>query len=434
MSNKRTGIDLETRLSGAFRSADLPVAPGRLVEVLERVPEAPIARGGAQGDRPGSGRRTIAGLLGVAAILLVGGTLALGVGSRPQTPLPSPSGPLTGEASSSPAPGVLVSYQVGWTDAAPYSAALLAEEVRIAQQRVDATGALGVTVTAVGTDRINVAIPAGVDAEALRSLIGQTGHLAFVPLGDTHLDKGAPVDPTRFPELFGSEAVATATVSTNQSGARVIDFQLTPTAADVFGSYTAAHIGSYFAITLDNVVVTAPVINSEIPGGSVEISQAGTGGWDLAQANEFATIIRLKPLPAPLTEISNGPGPVDPSASPSAVPSPSDPGFALERTPADFGCDSMLPPYRSFVIHIDPSAAEPVWAIADTNARLRVLWGATDRGLGGTKAEIVDASGHVLARDGTRIAIPDGAWPSLLGRFVCPGTDAVYVTDQPAQP
>jgi hypothetical protein len=40
--------------------------------------------------------------------------------------------------------------------------------------------------------------------------------------------------------------------------------------------------------------------------------------------------------------------------------------------------------------------------------------------------------GRVLARNGTRINVPDGAWPSLNGRFVCPGADAVYITDQPA--
>jgi hypothetical protein len=535
MSDKRADFDLETGLSGAFRSADLPPAPGRLVEALERVPETPIVRGGARDSRGGSGRRTIFGVLGLAAVLLVGGTLALSVGSRPPTPLPAPSGPLTGDPSAGPA--VVIAYQVGWTDSVPYSAPVLAEEIRIVQGRIDASGPLGVKVTANGSDRLNVAVPAGLDAEALRRLIGQTGHLGFVPLGDTQLEKGAIVDPTRFPELFGSGGVAAASVSTDQSGARVILFELTPAAADLFASYTAAHIGSFFAIALDGRVVSAPVINSEIPSGKVEISQGGEGGWDAVAANELVTIIRLKPLPAPLTEISAGPA--DPSTSPNVGPSPSnlllpsprteceppievagsqldcdiaieaalrilpadrptisritfhhtcfdelhpnaavdcavqvsgivevtyvggqmpaligvrldetgqpkafvlpvrqpaasDTTFALERTPTDFGCDSMPPPYSFFVIHIDPSVAKPVWAIADTRARLRVVWGANDRGIAGTEPVVVDAFGRALARDGTRIEIPDGAWPSLNGRFVCPGPDAVYITDQPA--
>jgi preprotein translocase subunit SecD len=204
---------------------------------------------------------------------------------------------------------------VGWTSAVPYSAAVLAEEVRIVQERVDATGAVGVVVSSDGADRLNVSIPASLDAGPLRSLVGQTGRIAFVPLGDKQVEKGDSVDPAAFPELFGSEGVASATVSTDQNAGRVVVFELTPAAAAEFGTYTAAHIGTYFAITLDGLIVSAPVINSEIAGGSVEISQAGAGGWDLAEANELATIIRLKPLPVPLTEITNARGPVDPSAA-----------------------------------------------------------------------------------------------------------------------
>ena len=202
---------------------------------------------------------------------------------------------------------------------------------------------------------------------------------------------------------------------------------------------SCTNIGSYFAITVDGIVVSAPVIQSEIPGGSVEISQGGTvGGWDLVEANRLTTILRLGPLPVPLTEISSEPGPSpSPSStvlkSPSATPGASAPTFKLERSPADLGCDAMPVSYRVFEINIDPTAAQPfVWAITDTGVRLRVLWGAHDRGLVGPPPVVVDGSGVVIARDGTRIDVPEGAWPSLAGRFVCPGPDAVYITDQPA--
>lgn len=530
MNDQRSDTDLETRLRGTFRSADLPAAPGRLADALERVPDAPVVPSNAQGSGAGGPRRSIFGVLGVAAVLLVGGALAASVGSRPSTP-PSPSGP--------PAtPATVVNYQVGWTTAVPYSAAVLTEEVRIVQKRVDATGAVGVVVSPDGADRLTVSIPAGLEAAPLRSLIGQTGRIAFVPLGDKQVEKGDVIDPAAFPELFGSEGVASATVSTDQNAGRVVVFQLTPAATAEFGTYTAAHIGSYFAITVDGLVASAPVINSEIPGGSVEISQAGIGGWDLAQANELATIIQFRPLPVPLTEISNEPRPADPSASPEGTPSPSNlvlaseppttceapievpgsqldcysavhaalailpavrptitgidfqhscfderhpdavidcavqmfgivrvtydggsvpiligvrigeggellafllpgldvgiPTFVLERAPADLGCDAMAPTYRSLVIHIDPTRTPPVWAIADTKARLRVLWGAADHGLGLAEPVVLDAFRRELAVDGTRIDIPDAAWPSLGGRFVCPGPAAVYITDQPA--
>jgi hypothetical protein len=538
MSDERTNTDLETRLRDAFQSGELPPAPASLADVLERVPDAPVIRGGSGETGSGGAGRSILGALGVAAVLLVGGAVALSVGSHSQTPPRVSSGRPSVEASGAPA--IVVTYQIGWSAAAPYTTFALDSEVETVQHRLDATGAVGVTARADGQDRLVVAIPAGLDADALRHLIGQTGRVGFAPLGDTQLEKGDPVDPAKFPDLFGSEGVDDARVTTGSSGQRVVQIGLTKAAADLFETYTAAHVGTYFAIALDGLVVSAPVINSAIPGGQIEISQSGViGGWDLAAANELATIIRLQPLPAPLTEISNEPGPVDPSASPDVGPSPSaltligpsrecelplqvtgpqlgcdaavdaalailpavrpeialasfhyscfdelnpdaavdclvqrfgiveityvggaqptligvrldetsqpkafvllvnrpaadDPGFTLERTPADLGCDAMAPPYQSFVIHIDPTKAPPVWAIADTRARLRILWGANDRGLSGTEPVVVDGFGRVLVQDGTRIDIPDGAWPSVGGRFVCPGPDAVYITDQPA--
>jgi hypothetical protein len=83
-----------------------------------------------------------------------------------------------------------------------------------------------------------------------------------------------------------------------------------------------------------------------------------------------------------------------------------------------------------------------VWAIANTKAHLRVLWGAADRGIAGPPPgvdfpippTVVDRFGLVIAVSGTRVDIPPGAWPSLAGRFVCPGPDAVYITDQLAAP
>ena len=543
MSDQRTDLDLETRLRGAFRSADLPAAPGRLVGMLERVPDAPVVATAARDAGRRRGRSTGFGLLGLVAVLLVGGALALSGGARQQTPPPNASATIAGEASASVPPGRRITYQVVWSAAVAYTAPLLAEEVRIVQARIDATGVVGATVRSEGGETLIVDLPADLDADPLRRLIGQTGRIAFVPLDDTQVEQGDVIDPAAHPELFGSEGIATASVSTDQSGGRVVVFELSPAAADLFGAWTASHIGAGFAITLDDRVVSAPVIQSEIPGGTVEISQAGTGGWDERAASELTTIVRLGPLPAPLMEVASGPGPEDPLASgeptplvaasgpPVACPDPlvienplltcdravqaateilpaghaaiasirfdhacfdplhpglaldcaiqasgivtfsfadgaeafvagvriGDAGaveavaltptaaggstFALERTPADLGCDAIPPPYRWLVIHVDPTKTPSVWAIADTKARLRVLWGSADRGIlpnsaGAipTPAAIVDRFGLVIARDGTRIDIPEGAWPALAGRFVCPGPTAVYVTDRPSLP
>jgi hypothetical protein len=38
----------------------------------------------------------------------------------------------------------------------------------------------------------------------------------------------------------------------------------------------------------------------------------------------------------------------------------------------------------------------------------------------------------VVARDGDVLAIPEGAWPSLGGYFVCPSPNALYIFNEPA--
>ena len=62
-----------------------------------------------------------------------------------------------------------------------------------------------------------------------------------------------------------------------------VDFVLKPEGAKLFADYTAAHVGDYFAITLDSSVISAPVINSSIPNGQVEIQSGGIGGYPLEE-------------------------------------------------------------------------------------------------------------------------------------------------------
>ena len=76
-------------------------------------------------------------------------------------------------------------------------------------------------------------------------------------------------------------------------------------------------------------------------------------------------------------------------------------------------------------------AAGSQWAIADTGARLRVEWGLEFRGLVGPPPTVVDGEGVMVVREGTAGAMPDGAWPSLGGHFVCPGPETLYVFNEP---
>ncbi|HIF78292.1 MAG TPA: protein translocase subunit SecD, partial [Sulfitobacter sp.] len=64
-----------------------------------------------------------------------------------------------------------------------------------------------------------------------------------------------------------------------------------------FGDYTAENIGSPFAIVLDNEVISAPTIQSHIPGGSGII----TGRFSVEESTNLAVLLRAGALPAGLS-------------------------------------------------------------------------------------------------------------------------------------
>jgi preprotein translocase subunit SecD len=75
-----------------------------------------------------------------------------------------------------------------------------------------------------------------------------------------------------------------------------VSFRFNPTGARKFGDYTADNIGNPFAIVLDGEVISAPVIQSHIPGGSGII----TGNFTVEQSTQLAVLLRAGALPAGL--------------------------------------------------------------------------------------------------------------------------------------
>ena len=66
--------------------------------------------------------------------------------------------------------------------------------------------------------------------------------------------------------------------------------------AQKFGKATSENVGKRFAVILDGVVITAPVIRSPITGGSGIIS----GNFTSQDATDLAVLLRAGALPAPL--------------------------------------------------------------------------------------------------------------------------------------
>ncbi len=91
-----------------------------------------------------------------------------------------------------------------------------------------------------------------------------------------------------------------------QTNEAVVAFTLNSTGAERFGRVTAQNIGRPFAIVLDDEVISAPVIRSQIfANGQI------SGGFSVEETNELSLLLRSGALPAPLLvveERSVGPG------------------------------------------------------------------------------------------------------------------------------
>ncbi len=117
------------------------------------------------------------------------------------------------------------------------------------------------------------------------------------PLGSTEGVVGQTLDLATYPPLFSNDGVASASVGADQNQRPDIDVVLTPAAAQAFATYTGTHVGSYFAITLDGVVLASPVINDAITDGHVQISGGGPTGFSGQEAASIVTILRSGVLP-----------------------------------------------------------------------------------------------------------------------------------------
>lgn len=245
-------------------------------------------------------------------LIVLIGVLALVINFFPGLQLPDPSSPdgtwrsIETKLGLDLEGGLRVEYQALPKDGQSPSAESMGVIKDIVERRVNQTGVSEPVVVVQGSDRVVVELPGVTDVDSVRRLVGQTGRLDFVPLGTTPATEGQVIDPEVYPPLFSGDQVQSAAIGTDgQGGGLAVDFVLKEEGARLFADYTAEHIGEYFAITLDNTVISAPVINSSIPNGQVQISAGGIGGFPAKEANELVTILKFGSLPFPIQELSS---------------------------------------------------------------------------------------------------------------------------------
>ncbi len=187
------------------------------------------------------------------------------------------------------------------------------QSLEIVRRRIDEVGTREPTIQRQGSDRILIQVPGVGSAEELKAIIGTTARLTFHPVisrtSDGEADPGGRnlllpsmdeegvyyiLEPS--PVVTGEELVD-AQPAFDQNGRPAVNFRFNPAGARKFGDYTAENIGSPFAIVLDDEVISAPVIQSHIPGGSGII----TGRFTVEDSTELAVLLRAGALPAELT-------------------------------------------------------------------------------------------------------------------------------------
>lgn len=179
----------------------------------------------------------------------------------------------------------------------------------IIERRVNSTGVVEPVVVTQGTDRIIVELPGEQDTTTVRRLVGTTGRLDFVPIPTSQTTppaEGQTLDLGVYKPLFSGDQLASANVGQDQNGNRTVNFVLKEEGKNLFADWTARHVGEFFAITLDGVVISAPRINSSIPGGNVEISSGNAiGGFSKSVAENLVNVLKFGSLPFPVEELSS---------------------------------------------------------------------------------------------------------------------------------
>ncbi len=186
------------------------------------------------------------------------------------------------------------------------------QSLEIIRRRIDEVGTREPTIQRQGSDRILIQVPGIGSAAELKSIIGTTAQLTFNPVvgrgSDAEANPGVgnkvipSIDEPGTYYTIEAAAVVTgeelvdAQPAFDQNGRPAVNFRFNTAGARKFGDYTAANIGAPFAIVLDDEVISAPVIQSHIPGGSGII----TGNFSVEESTHLAVLLRAGALPAKL--------------------------------------------------------------------------------------------------------------------------------------
>ena len=194
----------------------------------------------------------------------------------------------------------------------------LDQALEIVRRRIDEVGTNEPNIVKRGNNRILVELPGLDDPMRIKNLLGKTANLTFrfivknteETFGVEKLsfeDESEKVLVSKRIVISGENLLDAQPSMDNQTNQTVVTFNLDRVGAKRFGKATKTGIGKRLAIVLDGKIVSAPVIQSAIVGGSGQIS----GNFTFQSATDLALLLRSGALPAPLNIIEErtvGPG------------------------------------------------------------------------------------------------------------------------------
>lgn len=153
--------------------------------------------------------------------------------------------------------------------------------------------------------RVIVELPGIEDINKALDLIGQTAQLDFRE--EVELEGEATISAQINPallfakktELTGKFLKKSSVVFNQNTGEPQVGLEFNNTGAKMFEEITKRNIGKRLAIFLDDFILSAPVVNEAITGGSAVIS----GGFTVEEAKELSKQLNAGALPVPISVI-----------------------------------------------------------------------------------------------------------------------------------
>jgi len=183
--------------------------------------------------------------------------------------------------------GFEVLYQAYPTSGQEITSESLKETASSIEKRISYLGVKEPEIQIEGSDRIRVKLAGVDDQDAARELLGKPAKLTFRNMENEILLDGNDLVP-------GGAKVDYDSVGQPEVAIALKD-------ADKFKNITQEYLGLPIGIYLDEELITAPVVNSVISGGTAVI----TGQDSLEEAKELAALLNAGALPLELKEIQS---------------------------------------------------------------------------------------------------------------------------------